>query len=156
MTATTESRVQTRPFADRGDYEHMVDYFLDSDEAFLRGMGVDPKKLPPRDEWVESAMLDHARPDGEKNRSYLAWVLDGAFVGHSSINQIKVGEEAFIHLHLWVCDLRRSGLGSRFLHASVTEFMRRFRLKRLGCWRPWAGRPAWSCSGRSETGLASW
>ena len=54
-------------------------------------------------------------------------------VGHSSINKIKVGEEAFIHLHLWVGHLRKAGLGTQFFMASVAEFMRKFGLKRLYC-----------------------
>lgn len=133
MADATDPPIRIRPFADRRDYERMVDYFLDADEAFLRGMGVDPKKLPRRDAWIASALIDHARPEGEKDRCYLAWICDGTPVGHSSINRITVGEEAFIHLHLWVRDLRKSGLGTRFFAASATEFMRLFRLKRLYC-----------------------
>jgi RimJ/RimL family protein N-acetyltransferase len=137
----TDPRTQVRPFAGRGDYERMVDYFLDADDAFLRGMGVDRNKLPRRDAWVDSAMRDQARPEGERDRSYLAWVYDGTVVGHSSINRIKIGEEAFIHLHLWVSGLRKAGLGTRFFEASASEFMRRFRLKRLYC-EPYADNPA--------------
>jgi len=141
MVDLIKPRIQIRPFTERVDYERMVDYFLGADEAFLKGMGVDPKKLPSRDKWIESAMLDHTRPDAEKDRYYLAWELDETLVGHSSINQITIGEEAFIHLHLWVRGLRRSGLGSRFFLASAAEFIRRFRLKRLYC-EPYADNPA--------------
>jgi RimJ/RimL family protein N-acetyltransferase len=141
MGETIDPQIQIRPFADRRDYERMIDYFLHANEAFLKGMGVDPKKLPQREAWIESAMLDHARPEGEKDRSYLAWVYDGTLVGHSSINRIRVGEEAFIHLHLWVSGMRKAGLGTRFFEASATEFMRLFRLKRLYC-EPYAENPA--------------
>jgi len=141
MGDRTDPRIQIRPFADRCEYERMVDYFLNADEAFLEGMGVDPTKLPQRDAWIESAMLDHARPEGEKDRAYLAWVCDGTLVGHSSINRIKVGEEAFIHLHLWAGSLRKAGLGTRFFEASIAEFMSRFRLRRLYC-EPYAANPA--------------
>ncbi len=134
-------RIQVRAFAGRGEYEFMIDYFLDADAAFLEGMGVDTAKLPTRDEWIEAAMLDHDRADDEKERAYLAWLLDDELVGHSSINRIKVGEEATIHLHLWRSELRKSGLGTRFFEASVREFMGSFRLKRLYC-EPFAGNPA--------------
>jgi len=119
----------------------MVDYFLCADAAFLNGMGVDPDKMPPRHEWIEAALLDIGRPAHEKDRHYLAWLYDGTAVGHSSINKIKVGEEAFIHLHLWVGQLRRAGLGTRFFAASARQFMREFRLKRLYC-EPYAENPA--------------
>jgi RimJ/RimL family protein N-acetyltransferase len=137
---TTSPHVQIRPFAERRDYERMIDYFLTADDALLKGMGVDPKKLPQRQAWLESAMLDHERIDAEKERSYLAWVYEGTPVGHSSINKIKVGEEAFIHLHLWVGGLRKAGLGTQYFKASAAEFMRRFRLRRLYC-EPYAENP---------------
>ncbi|MCU0612115.1 MAG: GNAT family N-acetyltransferase [Candidatus Eisenbacteria bacterium] len=141
MGETADPRIQIRPFADRRDCERMVDYFLNADKAFLEGMGVDPGKLPPRREWIESALLDLERPAHEKDRYYLAWIYDGTPVGHASINRIKVGEEAFIHLHLWVKDLRKAGLGTQFFAASAVEFMRAFRLKRLFC-EPYAENPA--------------
>lgn len=136
-----DSRMKIMPFADRSDYECMVDYFLTSTEGFLRQMGVDPKKLPQREQWIESVLLDHERPDREKDRSYLKWIYDGTPVGHSSINKIEVGERAFIHMHLWVSDLRWAGLGTQFFMASVAAFIRMYGLKRLYC-EPYAENPA--------------
>jgi RimJ/RimL family protein N-acetyltransferase len=104
-------------------------------------MGVDPNKLPKREDWVEAVLLDHERAEEEKERSYLAWVYEDKLVGHSSINQIKVGEEAFIHLHLWASDLRNAGLGTRFFDKSAKEFIRWFNLRRLYC-EPYAENPA--------------
>ena len=140
MVETTGPQVQVRPFAGQGDYALMIDYFLGADRPFLRRMGIDPEKLPQRQAWLESVLLDHQRIDAEKERSYLAWLHQGAPVGHSSINRIMVGEEAFIHLHLWVGNLRRAGLGTQYFRASAAEFMRVFRLKRLYC-EPYAENP---------------
>jgi len=78
---------------------------------------------------------------GEKERFYLAWIYEDIVVGHSSINQIKVGEEAFIHLHLWDKALRKTGLGTKFFAASAAEFLRVFSLKRLYS-EPFSGNPA--------------
>ena len=122
-----------RPFESVADYEGMVDYFLGGGEAFLRGMGVDPAKLPTREAWLESALLDHARPDAQKSRAYLAWLVAGKVVGHSSISRIRVGEDAYIHLHLWQGGERRRGLGRWFFLESAREFGRSFGLKRLYC-----------------------
>jgi len=140
MEGSTGSQVQVRPFVGQIDYERMIDYFLGADDAFLRGMGVDPKKLPDRQAWLESALLDHQRIDAEKERAYLAWINQGIPVGHSSISKIRSGEEAFIHLHLWVGGLRRAGLGTQYFSASAAEFMRAFRLRRLYC-EPYAENP---------------
>jgi RimJ/RimL family protein N-acetyltransferase len=141
MNPTTNTQVCIRPFAGRDDYERMIDYFLGADQAFLRGMGVDPARLPPRGSWLESALRDHDRAEDERERSYLAWIHEGAIVGHSSVSKITPGEQAYIHLHLWVAGLRRSGLGRPFFEASAAEFMRALRLKRLYC-EPYAGNPA--------------
>ena len=140
MEGSTGLQIQVRPFAGQSDYERMIDYFLGAGEAFLRGMGVDPKRLPDRQAWLASVLLDHQRSDAEKGRAYLAWIHQGVPVGHSSISKIRPGEEAFIHLHLWVGGLRQAGLGTQFFSASAAEFLRVFRLRRLYC-EPYAENP---------------
>lgn len=133
--------VDVQPFSGRPEYEQMVDYFLNADVAFLQGMGVARSKLLAREEWISSALRDHDRPNHEKERAYLAWVYDGVTVGHSSINKIKLGESALIHMHLWVGGHRRAGLGTRFLELSAVRFVRDFSLTRLYC-EPYAENPA--------------
>ena len=119
----------------------MIDYFLDAEDARLVAMGVDRRKLPAREAWLESVLLDHERIDAHKERAYLGWIYDGELVGHSSINKIRPGEEAYIHLHLWNGELRQAGLGTQYFKASVSEFMRVFGLRRLYC-EPYADNPA--------------
>jgi RimJ/RimL family protein N-acetyltransferase len=104
-------------------------------------MGVARSKLPSREEWISSALRDHDRPKHKKERAYLAWIFDGAAIGHSSINKIEVGEAAFIHLHLWFRERRAAGLGTRFFKLSVARFAEDFSLKRLYC-EPFADNPA--------------
>ncbi|HEV7432889.1 MAG TPA: GNAT family N-acetyltransferase [Steroidobacteraceae bacterium] len=140
MGDPTSRQFQIRPFTERRDYERMIDYFLTADASLLRGMGIDPNKLPLREVWLAAAMLDHERSNALKDRSYLAWDYKGTTVGHSSINKIKIGEEAFIHLHLWVGGLRKAGLGTQYFKASAAEFARGFRLQRLYC-EPYAENP---------------
>lgn len=133
MGHTSGPQLRVRPFAERRDYERMIDYFLNAGDTLLTRMGVDPGKLPRREAWLESALLDHERINEEKERSYLAWDYNGIPVGHSSLSKIKAGEQAFIHLHLWVAGLRKAGLGTWYFKASAAEFTRVFRLKRLYC-----------------------
>ncbi len=132
--------IRIRPFSEQRDYERMIDYFLGADDVLLLAMGVDRKRFPKREVWLEAVLEDHARSDSMKDRSYLAWEYEGTPVGHSSINKIKLGEEAYIHLHLWASNLRKAGLGMRYFQASVAEFMRMFELKRLYC-EPYAENP---------------
>ena len=141
MNRVGHAEVHVRPFKGRDDYARMIDYFLGAEPEILRAMGVDPARLPQRAIWLESAMRDHARPDGERQRFYLAWIHRGDPVGHSSVNKITIGEQAFIHLHLWDGALRQAGLGTQYFRASATEFMRALRLERIYC-EPYAENPA--------------
>src|SRR5712672_977157 len=112
--------MEIRHFRTKEEYGQMVDYFTQSADEFLRGMGIDPPKLPSRETWLAEVWEDHHKPEPEKDRIYLAWVYDGELVGHSSINKIRWGEEASIHLHLWKPQLRRKGIGAEFFRRSVT------------------------------------
>ncbi len=135
-----ENHLEVRPFSGRPEYEQMVDYFLTATDEFLLAMGVDRSSLPLRDEWIASAIRDHARLEHQKERAYLAWVYEGSLIGHSSINRISIGEQAFIHLHLWDATHRRAGLGTVFLRLSAERFARDFALRRLYC-EPYAENP---------------
>jgi hypothetical protein len=99
--------IEVRPFSSREEYVLMLDYFYKADDPFLRGMGVDRLKLPERDTWLDALLADHEKPERERDRFYLVWIFRGRRVGHSSINKIVLGDEAFIHLHLWKSQLRR-------------------------------------------------
>jgi len=133
--------LEIRGFRTKEEYSRMVDYFVQSNHDFLRGMGIDPAKMPTREDWLEEVWGDHHKPGPEKDRIYLAWVCDGELVGHSSINKIQWGEEASIHLHLWRPDLRRSGIGAEFFRRSVHHFLREPGLKKIYC-EPYAENPA--------------
>jgi RimJ/RimL family protein N-acetyltransferase len=130
-----------KPFVCRADYELMVDYFLVADEAFLRGMGVDPAKLPTREAWLDRLLPDLDREDREKQAYYLGWLYDGVPIGHSNVNRIRYEEDAYIHLHSWNPHLRGAGLGTDFCRRAVNVFIRKFALKRLYC-EPYAENPA--------------
>jgi RimJ/RimL family protein N-acetyltransferase len=133
--------VEVRPFSSREEYELMLDYFYESDDTFLRGMGVDRLRLPERDKWLRALLSDHEKPDTERDRFYLVWIFRGRRVGHSSVNKIAVGSEAFIHLHLWDSQLRRAGLGTELVRRSADFYFERFNLKKLIC-EPSAENPA--------------
>jgi ribosomal-protein-alanine N-acetyltransferase len=133
--------IEVRPFTSREEYELMLDYFYKADDPFLHGMGVDRLKLPQREKWLDALLIDHEKPDKERDRFYLVWRYRGQPVGHSSISNIVHGTEAFIHLHLWSSNLRKAGLGTEFVRRSVAFVFERFSLKKLVC-EPWAGNPA--------------
>ena len=134
-------RLQVTPFSSTADYERVLDYFLGADESFLRGMGVDPNKLPQRAAWLERLLPDLTRPDSHKQTFYLGWDRDGNRVGHCNLNPLVYGDRAHVHLHLWDAGARRAGLGTEFLRRSIDLFFQRFALQRLYC-EPYADNPA--------------
>lgn len=127
--------------ADQNDLEHVVDYFLNADKSFLRGMGVDPDKLLNKEEWLTLLSNDQNKDIENRSFFYLIWLLKKKPVGHSNINKIKFGEEAYMHLHLWRDDKREKGIGFEFMKLCLPYFLTTFKLKRLYC-EPYALNPA--------------
>ena len=125
----------------RNDFTSIVDYFLKSDPAFLIQMGVDISKLPTRDEWLELLSNEFSKTDENKNFFFVIWLMDNLPVGHSNINKIIFGKEAYMHLHLWEAERRQKGRGYEFLKMSLPFYFDRFRLKQLYC-EPNAFNPA--------------
>ena len=133
--------LEVKPFGSAQEYEGMVDYFLGADDAFLNGMGVARELLPARDAWLHNLLADHQKPDHQKDRLYVAWVHRGRQIGHSSVNRIRVAEDAFFHLHLWRAELRKSGYGIPLCRESMKIYFDRLCLKRLWS-EPYAENPA--------------
>src|SRR5512145_2566239 len=83
------------------DIEPLCDYWFKADPAFLTGMGVDLSKMPARDEWKQMLNEQISQPYEEKQSYCIIWLLNGVPIGHSNINRIIFGEEAYMHLHIW-------------------------------------------------------
>lgn len=124
-----------------GDIDALVRYWHDSDPDFLRGMGVDLSKIPPR-EALAGMLSQQLTQDYPEKQSYgIIWELDGVAVGHSNVNKIIFGEEAYMHLHLWQSDNRQKGLGTAFVRLTLPYFFKNMRLQCLRC-EPYALNPA--------------
>lgn len=119
----------------------MIRYFLKADLDYLKGMGVDPAKMPSEGDWFELLDKDYARPIEERKFYYLIWAADGDPVGHCNINKITFGDSAYMHLHIWNTGHRRTGCATRLLEPSIEHFFDRFKLERLFC-EPYAKNPA--------------
>lgn len=134
------NEITVRPFESTADYERMLDYFYDATGDFLRSMGVEPSLLPEREQWLQASLADHDRPDDEKDRFYLAWLVGAELVGNSSISHIEPSA-AHMHMHLWRPNLRRQGVGTEFSAQSVDYYFDRFGFRRLAS-EPFAANPA--------------
>jgi RimJ/RimL family protein N-acetyltransferase len=119
--------------AQTDDYPFIVDYFRNGDEAFYLGMGVDRAKLPAREEWLRILDDNHHRPLEKKDFFYLIWLYNNEPIGHSNVNKIICGEEAYMHLHMWRSDIRSQGFGLQFVRMCIPHYFNHFQLKTLWC-----------------------
>jgi RimJ/RimL family protein N-acetyltransferase len=123
------------------DINLISDYWLNSEPGFLQGLCVDLSKLPTRAQWIEM-LTDQLNTPLDQKKSYcLIWQLDNSPVGHCNINKIIVGEEAYMHLHLWESNMRNKGYGKEWVKKSVPVFFEKYRLKTLYS-EPYALNPA--------------
>lgn len=136
----TEHMLSVRELS-AADIDAIAHYWLNANPAFLEGMGVDLSKLPTWDEWTGMLREQLSQPIEAKKSYCLIWEVDGRAVGHSNINKIVFGEEAYMHLHLWETGLRQKGLGTALVKLTVPRFFETYQLKTLYC-EPYALNPA--------------
>ncbi|MBC2845427.1 GNAT family N-acetyltransferase [Winogradskyella flava] len=115
------------------DIEKIVNYFVNADAEFLKGMGADKSKLPKRENWIKKLESELKKPYKTKEFYYIIWLLDNQEIGHSNINNIEFGKSATMHLHLWNNAKRRSGLGLDFLRLTIPYYFKNFGLEKLIC-----------------------
>jgi len=57
------------------DIKLVVDYFVNAEPDFLKGMGADKSKLPNRDEWITKLIGELNKPIKEKEFYYIIWQI---------------------------------------------------------------------------------
>jgi RimJ/RimL family protein N-acetyltransferase len=124
----------------KSDIELITQYWLNADAAFLHGMGVDIAKMPTKNKWEIMLSEQLGLPFEEKQSYCIIWQVDSKPVGHSNINKIIFGEEAYMHLHLWDTDIRQKGIGIALVKMTLLYFFENFKLKKLYC-EPYALNP---------------
>jgi RimJ/RimL family protein N-acetyltransferase len=123
------------------DIEPLSNYWLNADPEFMKGMGVDLSKMPPRKEW-EQMLLDQINTPIPQKKSYaIIWEENGIAIGHSNISKISFGKGAYMHLHLWGNVSRKKGIGTEFVILTLPFYFEKFQLKTLYC-EPYALNPA--------------
>lgn len=120
---------------------HLLNYWYSSDEDYLKSMGADINKLPPRQKFKEALENQIQTPYSKK--SALAFVLDidGKPSGHCNVNQIQFGKQAHMHLHIWNVEHRIKGMGSIMVSKCIPHFFEKLQLKTLWC-EPYSKNPA--------------
>jgi RimJ/RimL family protein N-acetyltransferase len=116
-----------------GDFDVRIAYFHEATDERLARLGVDRSRLSPPDAWRASFEQNLARPLDERSEYGLVWEVDGQLVGFSTADQIRIGDEAHMHLHIVDPQRRASGLGAQFVRLTAAHLCEVLRLKRLYC-----------------------
>ncbi len=123
------------------DIKLIADYWLESDPDYLIGMGVDLDKLPSRAAFT-NMLIEQINATPENKVTYaLIWSINNEPIGHSNVNKITFGKEAFMHLHLWTTKHRQQGMGTAFVKLSLPYYFNTLQLENLFC-EPFANNPA--------------
>lgn len=123
------------------DIDHILNYWYGLTQQQLLAMGADINKLFPREEWKEMLAKQIELPYDQKKSYCIIWLVDGKPVGHSNINDIKFGESAYMHLHMWNNVTRKKGMGTELVKKTIPYFFKNCQLKTLYC-EPYAHNPA--------------
>ncbi|MEP6700156.1 MAG: GNAT family protein [Bacteroidota bacterium] len=123
------------------DINLIADYWLNAGDEFLTGMGVDLTKMPAREDWIKMLTEQLSQSNEEKKSYCIIWQLNNKPVGHSNVNKIKFGEEAFMHLHLWNNEARKKGIGTTLVKMTLPWFFDTLKLKKIYS-EPYALNPA--------------
>lgn len=123
------------------DIKPLSDYWMNASHDFLVGMGVDVSKMPSREQWEQMLHEQISQPYEEKKSYCIIWLANGEPVGHSNINKIIFGQEAYMHLHLWNTVSRHRGMGANFVKMTIPFFFNNYKLNTLYC-EPYSLNPA--------------
>lgn len=126
---------------EESDVANIVSYWHQPDHNFLTGMGVDIAKIPAEHDLRKMLFSQISLPYIEKQSYCIIWLADGKAVGHSNVNKIIYGTEAYMHLHLWQHATRQKGMGVSFVKMTIPYFFQNLHLKNLYC-EPYALNPA--------------
>lgn len=136
----TEHKLSVRELQKK-DIEPLTNYWLNADSAFLNRLGVDVNKMPAKQEWISMLTKQVNTPVEDKKSYCIIWLLNDVAIGHSNINKIIFGEEAYMHLHMWKKHVRQQGLGTMLVKLTLPYFFKNYKLKNLYC-EPYALNPA--------------
>lgn len=74
-----------------------------------------------------------ALPYNEKKAYALIWEADGKAIGHTNVNPINYGKEAYMHIHIWYEEERKKGYGLNLINMSLPYYFKNLNLERVLC-----------------------
>lgn len=117
----------------REDINALVRYWTEASPEFLKGMGVDLSKMLSENQ-LKSMLEQQLKTEISQKTSYATiWLIDQKAVGHCNLGEIKFGESAMMHLHMWQSGNRKKGVGTELVKLSVRHFFEVMQLEKIYC-----------------------
>lgn len=123
------------------DISLIADYWFTATPEHLHNMGVDPLKLPEKEQFESMLRTQLALPYPDKKAYALIWEVNKKPVGHCNVNPLFYGDYAYMHLHIWYPEVRKQGFGIELVKKSLPIFFDNLKLKKLFC-EPYALNPS--------------
>ncbi|UII30476.1 GNAT family N-acetyltransferase [Fulvivirga ulvae] len=123
------------------DISLVLDYWFNLSRDHLEKMGADIKRMPARHKMSDMLATNIALPFERKSSYALIWMVKREEIGHSNVNKIIYGKEAYMHLHLWDQEKRLKGIGTELVKMSLPYFFENLKLENLYC-EPYALNPS--------------
>lgn len=125
----------------KSDIQLIMSYWLGASDEDLLKMGAESTNMPTEDDWENMLNSQIETPYEKKPGLATIWLLDHEPVGHCNVNNLKYGESANMHLHMWKPTGRKKGIGTELVKLSMNYFFEKLKLKELIC-EPYALNPA--------------
>ncbi len=111
----------------------IIDYFHGATPEFLNSLGVDPAKLPDAARWRAHYEHEFSLPIEQRKTLLVLWEMSGEPIGFSTADKIKIGDEAYMHLHITRPDKRRAGSGTELVKQTARIYFDTLKIQRLFC-----------------------
>jgi RimJ/RimL family protein N-acetyltransferase len=111
----------------------IIGYFHGATPEFLNSLGVDPAKLPDPARWRQYYAHEFSLPVEQRQSLLVLWELDGEPIGFSTADKIKLGDEAYMHLHITRPERRRAGIGTDLVRQTARIYFDTLKIQRLYC-----------------------
>ena len=111
----------------------IIEYFHEATPEHLEMLGVDPTRLPPALQWQRLYQQMFDQPVEQRGSLLVSWFCDDRFLGFSTADKIRVGQQANMHLHITDASQRKQGIGVACVRQTVELYFQRLELKQLYC-----------------------
>jgi RimJ/RimL family protein N-acetyltransferase len=112
---------------------HIIAYFHAAAPEHLEMLGVDPARLPPVSQWQRFYEQMFDQPVEQRGSYLVSWFYDDQFLGFSTADKIRIGQQANMHLHITNPSLRQQGIGVECVKQTVELYFQTLKLKQLFC-----------------------